>query len=453
MIFWLQKLKMKKKIESQSEYASLLLSMGDNGSKSTSTLHLTNSLLHSSLQKTNKAHVQQLSASLMSNNSDYDRQVMKALGIKSTNEGGTKTNRKKKKDTDNDNVDDNDKKNITSSGNSSNEINDNNNNNNNKSINESNVNINTSVAINSSNNDNNTMAETAITKKRKVNKFIVNKITETKKNENSDSSKVITETIVHQYESRYDSESTDSDDEKVIIASYNPTSSSIDVSIDTSIDAVNNKVENNGAKKRRRSRNQVFSEFTQNWNILPAVNNRRTKNRYLDIPGHDEHRFIKPKGISRTSTKSGGFRVQVTKYQSKSDKFSRNAHHFIDAMWLYECAVLMNDRPTELNALLISGNYTSIVSFGLITNELEYYQELGKWINQFTKSNLLKPDEAQISIQVYDNLVFRYKDSESGLEIVSQSLHDKNESCVTMSSPVRSSDFVAIMDLHPEYLG
>ncbi len=435
---------MKKKIESQSEYASLLLSMGDNGSKSTSTLHLTNSLLHSSLQKTNQAHVQQLSASLMSNNSDYDRQVMKALGIKSTNEGGTKTNRKKKKDTNNDNVDNNDKKNITSSGNSSNEINDNDSNKNN--INESNVNINTSVTINGSNNDNdNVTAETAITKKRKVNKLIVNKMTETKENANSDSSKVITEPIVRQYESRYDSESTDSDDEKVIISSYNTTSSPID--------AVNNKVENNGAKKRRRSRNQVFSEFTQNWNILPAVNNRRTKNRYLDIPGHDEHRFIKPKGISRTSTKSGGFRVQVTKYQSKSDKFSRNAHHFIDAMWLYECAVLMNDRPTELNALLISGNYTSIVSFGLITNELEYYQELGKWINQFTKSNLLKPDEAQISIQVYDNLVFRYKDSESGLETVSQSLHDKNETCVTMSSPVRSSDFVAIMDLHPEYLG
>lgn len=432
---------MKKKIESQSEYASLLLSMGDNGGKGSSTLHLTNSLLNTSLHKTNQAHVQQLSASLISNNSDYDRQVMKVLGIKLSNEDGTKTNRKKKKD--NDNIDNNDKQNITSSGNYSNEINDNNDNK--KNIDDSNANANTSVTSNGSNNDNNTtIAGTASTKKRKVNKSIVRKTTETK-NEDKCGNKVVAGTIVHRHESGDDSESSDSDDEKIIVVSYTSTSSAVG--------EVNAKAGSSGAKKRRRSRSQVFNEFTQNWNILPAANNRRTKNRYMDIPGYDERRFIKPKGISRTLTKTGGFRVQVTKYQSKSDKFSRNAHHFLDAMWLYECAVLMNDRPKELNALLISGNYTSIVSFGIITNELEYYQELGKWINKFTKTSILKLDEAEITIQVYDHLIFRYKDSESGLEVVSQSLQDKNESCVTMSSPVRSSEFVEMVDLHPEYLG
>lgn len=426
---------MKKKIE----YESILLSMGENCKKN--NLHITNSLLNSSLQMTNQAHVQQLSASLMSNNSDYDRQVMKALGIKSTN----KVSKKKNADVDNDQTDI-DKKIIINS-------------------NDSDININTNN-ITSSSSGNTNMTEAASTKNNDLHKSVPTASmrndnnnnennnnnnennNKSSNNNNANESKPKVEVAVGHYD--YDDTSDSEVDEREGIAGL-PTA----VPSTHNFVAAGSAKDNTSTKKRRRSRNQVCSDFSENWNIMPAVNNRRAKNKYLVIPGYDEHRFIKPKGISRTSTKTAGFRVQLTKYQSKSDKFSRNAHRFIDAVWLYECAVLMNDRPPELNSLLLSGNYSSIVTFGVINDELEYYQELGKWINQFSKTNLLKPDEANIAVLVYDSMVFRYKDVVSGQEVVSRSLREKNESCISKfvsDSPLRSSEFIEIVELHPEYL-
>ena len=156
-------------------------------------------------------------------------------------------------------------------------------------------------------------------------------------------------------------------------------------------------------------------------------------------------------GISLTSTKSGGYRVQLTKFQSKSDKFSRNAHRLLEAVWLYECAVLINDHPVELNNLLVSGNYHSISSFNLVASEYEYYQELGKWIKQFSTSNLLRQDEAKVAVQIYDQLTFRYKDK-AGNDTFSKSLESKNETCMALSFPTKTSDVIEFLESHPECL-
>lgn len=157
-------------------------------------------------------------------------------------------------------------------------------------------------------------------------------------------------------------------------------------------------------------------------------------------------------GISRTTTKSGGYRVQLTKFQSKSDKFSRNAHRLLEAIWLYECAVLINDRPIELNNLLVSGNYHSISSFNLISSEYEYYQELGKWIKQFSTSNLLRQDEAKVAVQVYDQMIFRYKDVKTGKDTFSKSLESKNETCLALTFPTKTSDVIEFLESNPECL-
>ena len=130
--------------------------------------------------------------------------------------------------------------------------------------------------------------------------------------------------------------------------------------------------------------------------------------------------------------------------------FYKITHRLLEAIWLYECAVLMTDRPTELNYLLAWGNYRSISSLNIISSEHEYYQQLGTWIKQFKTSNLLTQVEANDAVQLYDKLIFKYKDVQTGNDTFSESLESKNETCLTLTFPIKTSDLIEHLELNNE---
>ncbi len=42
----------------------------------------------------------------------------------------------------------------------------------------------------------------------------------------------------------------------------------------------------------------------------------------------------------------------ITYLLGKSEKYSKNTENFLDALWLFECAIILKDRPTMLSILL-----------------------------------------------------------------------------------------------------
>lgn len=144
---------------------------------------------------------------------------------------------------------------------------------------------------------------------------------------------------------------------------------------------------------------------------------------YLTIPGF-EKKMLKPKGISATMSNASKFRVQMTRKTGTNNKYTSNVVCIMEALWVYECFLLLLDKPVELYEIILNGkiymitnnvryllicslgNYHTILSMNLVSNELEYYYCLGAWIRKFVVSYaIFKKTDIVTLIKVYDNIL------------------------------------------------
>lgn len=159
-------------------------------------------------------------------------------------------------------------------------------------------------------------------------------------------------------------------------------------------------------------------------------------------------------GIFATKTIKGGFRIQLTLYTGKSEKYSKNTENFLDALWLLECAIILKDRPTMLSVLLNSGNFAALLSYGIISNEVDYYEELGRWVSKFSKTSQLSDEEMKAIICLYDNLVCCFQDLECGnLLVTFPSLAQNGKTVTSIVEPTRTNNqIIALIQSNPEIL-
>jgi hypothetical protein len=54
---------------------------------------------------------------------------------------------------------------------------------------------------------------------------------------------------------------------------------------------------------------------------------------------------------------------------------------------------------------LYSGNFAALLSYGIISNETDYYEELGRWVCKFSKTSQMSDEDMKAIIYIYDNLV------------------------------------------------
>jgi len=126
---------------------------------------------------------------------------------------------------------------------------------------------------------------------------------------------------------------------------------------------------------------------------------------YLTIPGF-EKKILKPKGISATVANTSKFRVQMTSKTRTNNKYTCNVVCIIEALWVYECFLLLLDKPVELYQMILHGNYHTIVSMNLVSNELDYYYCLGCWIKKFVVSySIFNKNDAVTLMKVYDDIL------------------------------------------------
>jgi hypothetical protein len=111
-------------------------------------------------------------------------------------------------------------------------------------------------------------------------------------------------------------------------------------------------------------------------------------------------------------------RVQINSFcKLRGSKFSRNCSSVVEALWVYELALLISDRPDNVSSLLQIGNYKSLIqltgAFYFFANRLEYYFELGRWLCQFIRNDRYfqnHSDHAQhiplrkLAVERFDNL-------------------------------------------------
>jgi hypothetical protein len=108
------------------------------------------------------------------------------------------------------------------------------------------------------------------------------------------------------------------------------------------------------------------------------------------------------KGIQITPV--GTFRVQLNKTKNSSRKFTKNVNDIVDALWLFEIAVLICDKPIELSCLLKSGNYQYLLEKNYIRDIEEYKAKLFEYILILHKKKILKSDLAEAAAAIFSNI-------------------------------------------------
>lgn len=111
---------------------------------------------------------------------------------------------------------------------------------------------------------------------------------------------------------------------------------------------------------------------------------------------------IAAKGIQITPV--GTFRVQLNKTKNSTTKFTKNVQDLVEALWLFEIAVLICDRPKELGSLLKSGNYQYLLENNYIRNSVEYKTKLGDYILLLHTKKILKSHLAEDAVAIFSNL-------------------------------------------------
>lgn len=141
---------------------------------------------------------------------------------------------------------------------------------------------------------------------------------------------------------------------------------------------------------------------------ISAVVCRRKKPKLADKIG--------PKGISKTGST---WRVQVqirgmvyvdyngTTTERKKYRFSRYIADYIEALWMYEVAILLSDRPKDLSTQMENGNYALLLEERVVTGPDNYYMELGIHVSWFIHSDRNRDSidanaERIQAIQAYD---------------------------------------------------
>ena len=79
------------------------------------------------------------------------------------------------------------------------------------------------------------------------------------------------------------------------------------------------------------------------------------------------------------------------------------------ALWLYEIAIVMFDRPSTVSQLSTSGNYEYMLQTRKVQNIQEYYEKLGERITNIMvdtkiKKKKLSDKERELAASIYDGL-------------------------------------------------
>jgi len=149
---------------------------------------------------------------------------------------------------------------------------------------------------------------------------------------------------------------------------------------------------------------------------------------------------IAAKGIQITPV--GTFRVQLNKTRNSSRKFTKNVSDLVEALWLFEIAVLICDKPSELSSLLKSGNYQYLLEKNYIRDIDEYKSKLGEYILLLHKKKILKSEFAEAAVATFSNLAVNEE------QVVVSNLIVNEEQVVVSNLTVNEEQVVDPIDLH-----
>ena len=95
------------------------------------------------------------------------------------------------------------------------------------------------------------------------------------------------------------------------------------------------------------------------------------------------------KGITLNESKT--YRVQVKSFESGNKNFSRNTRNLYDAIWIYEIALLISDRPNIIASQLHSGNFISLRAlgmYGFLFTPFDFFIEFIRQLKVFADTEL-----------------------------------------------------------------
>jgi len=161
---------------------------------------------------------------------------------------------------------------------------------------------------------------------------------------------------------------------------------------------------------------------------------------------------IAAKGIQITPV--GTFRVQLNKTRNSSRKFTKNVSDLVEALWLFEIAVLICDKPSELSSLLKSGNYQYLLEKNYIRDIDEYKSKLGEYILLLHKKKILKSEFAEAAVATFSNLAVNEEQvvvsnlAVNEEQVVVSNLTVNEEQVVASNLTVNEEQVVDPIDLH-----
>ena len=106
-------------------------------------------------------------------------------------------------------------------------------------------------------------------------------------------------------------------------------------------------------------------------------------------------KLINPKHIYKTACDT--YRVQMSKGSktNPNGKFSRNTRSELDALWLCEFALILIDRPTGFDDILLNGNFKCLLQRGIVSSPEDFADKMHIHMIDLSGRGLLKPHEVE----------------------------------------------------------
>jgi len=179
------------------------------------------------------------------------------------------------------------------------------------------------------------------------------------------------------------------------------------MSTDSSTDESNNQPRDDGKKlpsKFRTSERDSKDAFLSTSSQIVRRVKRKLEDRSAERPQQETGPVYKSAAKGIQITPVGTFRVQLNKTKNSSRKFTKNVNDIVDALWLFEIAVLVCDKPKEITNLQKSGNYEYLLEKNYIRDIDEYKARLAENILLLHKKKILKSEFAEAAVTIFSSI-------------------------------------------------
>ena len=136
-------------------------------------------------------------------------------------------------------------------------------------------------------------------------------------------------------------------------------------------------------------------------------------------------------GLLTSNQFIAGYRTQIYSCDTNlsSKKHSKNLSVFKDVVMYHDTYVMKANNVTTLSGIMLRGNYLYLKDRNLINNAQDYYILLGRSLFQFEKTGIIKTNDIQTYLRVFEDLIIDVELPTDYYSHRRKGAHNHNQDC------------------------